>query len=224
MRCFWAGSSPAPTRREPAALCRRALDPGCTSPAGVGGLRRSSDQPRRLGDTETLHRDTQPSREKRTRRPVWGRCGPVREPNCRGSLGAASEGGLGGTASGGPPSVCRARQRRLAVAARDEASVGRHKTARRQPLESHSLRKVPFPFEAKPAASAAPIPLASKGSLPFRSETLPSPSKRNPLCEQPHRVIDGGENEEEGVEAVEEAAVSGEDGAHVLDLEVAFHQ
>src|SRR3546814_19757673 len=35
---------------------------------------------------------------------------------------------------------------------------------------------------------------------------------------------DGGEHEEQGVEAVEEAAVAGEDRAHVLDAEVALHE
>ena len=107
---LWAGSSPACSRRDPQVRVVARLRPGRTSPAGVGVLRSSGDVPRRHGGAETLHRDTQPSREKRQRRPVTRPLRPwTRSSPCAVAWEAASEGGLGGR----PPAVPPARSIRL---------------------------------------------------------------------------------------------------------------
>jgi hypothetical protein len=111
---------------------------------GSGVPKRPTGVPSRLGigSSADLHRTAAASLgapgPPRPRSALPGRRGPAGDPSDHGSLGGRQRGGSGGTASGGPPSVNRACQRRLAVAARDRASVGSPETARRQPLESPS--------------------------------------------------------------------------------------
>jgi hypothetical protein len=46
---------------------------------------------------------------------------------------------------------------------------------------------------------------------------------RAEAVEETEVVVDGGGDEEEAVETVEEAAMAREGGAHVFDAQVAFH-